>query len=72
MRDYIISFGTSNLCYFNKAWIEGTPDYEKYNLKIKYVKFSNSCTVANCFTYGIHTKIKKCISHLDPGKKCIY
>ena len=69
MRDYIDSFGTSNLCYLNKAWIEGTPDYEKDNLKMKYVKLSKSCTVANCFTDGIRTEIKKCISHIDPKTK---
>ena len=77
LADYIESFGTTNICYLNKAWIDGTPEYKEENTRQKYVKLDDKDTsrvgfaVANSFTYGIQTEIKKCLSYIDTEKKII-
>ena len=77
LADYIESFGTTNICYLNRAWIDGTPEHKEENIRQKYVKLDDKDTrrvgfaVANSFTYGIQTEIKKCLSYIDTEKKII-
>jgi len=33
LADYIESFRTTNICYLNRAWIDGTPEYKEENLR---------------------------------------
>ena len=76
-REYIESFGTSNLIYLNKAWINGTAEFKKENMAVKYVKIVDTSTqrqgfaMANSFSFGIQSEIKKCISYLDSETKIV-
>ena len=33
LADYKESFRTTNICYLNKAWIDGTLEYKEENLR---------------------------------------
>ena len=44
LADYIERFGTTNICYLNKAWSDGTPEYKEDNLRQKYVKLGDKDT----------------------------
>jgi len=78
ISDYLMSFGNSNVCYINKVWLNGSSEFKKENLNLKYVKIGDRSiervgfTVANSFTYGIQMELKKCISYLDSDKKILH
>ena len=76
LSDYMESYGTTNIIYLSKTWLDGTAEFKRDNLRKKYVKLGDQenrvgFTVANSYSYGIQLEIKKCISYIDSEKKII-
>ena len=64
INEYVDSFGSQNIIYISKQWIEGSAEYKRDNLNTKYVKISDNSTdrqgytISNAFTYDINYEIR--------------